>query len=367
MTTTPPSLNYLTPGQRRIYESIKNLDDAKTILNGDAATKQQYFAHASSFSTLSEKKAAIVKLTTDAVTLTKCLFDASIYENGLAGNTISTKVSTLCDTVNGVLKTLENVTDEGTLNTFTTNLDGCFPVDKNLDTAIEQMTSYGIFSGTYKKVIAMLRNYNPFSRIYKQKKTRVPLGEPDNKDVPTEPRTSILAQTKSDENDNKRDSKWIFGHLNSSLPVCCIDKLIYLVMDTSVIHTKLSKYVKQINQLNPVIGGGLLSYFTFISFYYLSNASSGLSNAQKLRLKVIKGKEGGFHIESVVYPERLNIQNELKRAAKSADDGTETSRVYNVYYTNGTQVTKVDKNTKNETVGSAFLANSAALNKINPK
>lgn len=362
-----PSLNYLTPAQRKIYESIKNLDDAKTILNGDAASKQQYFAHASSLSTLVEKKAAIVKLTTDAVTLTKCLFDAKVYENGLTGNTISTKVSDLCDTVNGVLKTLENVTDEGTLTTFTTNLDGCFPVAADLDTAIEQMTSYGIFSGTYKKVIAMLRNYNPFSRIYKQKKTRVPLGEPDNKGVPTEPRTSILAQTKSDENDNKRDSKWIFGHLNSSLPVCCIDKLIYLVMDTSVIHTKLSSYVKQINQLNSVIGGGLLSFFTFISFYYLNNASAGLSNAQKLRLKVIKGKEGGFHIEGVVYPERLNIQNELKRAAKSADDGLEESRVYNVYYTNGTKVAKVDKNTKNESVSSAFLANNAAQNKILPK
>lgn len=364
---TPPSLNYFTPGQRKIYESIKNLDDAKTILNGDAASKQQYFAHASSFSTLTEKKAGIVKLTTDAVVLTKCLFDASIYENGLTGNTISTKVTTLCDTVKGVLETLSDVTDENSLNTFTTNLDNCFPVDKNLDTAIEQMTSYGVFSGTYKKVIAMLRNYNPYSRIYKQKKTRVPLGEPESKGVPTEPRTSILAQTKSDENDNKRDSKWIFGHLNSSLPICCIDKLIYLVMDTSVIHSKLSSYVKQINQLNPVIGGGLLSYFTFISFFYLSNASSGLSNAQKLRLKVIKGKEGGFHIESVVYPERLNIQNELKRAAKSADNGDESSRVYNVYYTNGTQVSKVDKNAKNETASSAYLANSAAINKILPK
>ena len=188
------------------------------------------------------------------------------------------------------------------------------------------------------KVVGMMKNYNPYSRTSKAKTGKKGLGKMKASPVSSKPQFTTIAK---DITDKTKDVQWIYGHLNTSLPICCIDKLICIMNDTASIHTLLGKYVQSIDKLNNIVGGTALSYFSYISFYF--NYGTGtMEDSQKLRLKINKDPDGSWILGGVVYPERLNIKNEIKRSLKSSASGDDQNRAYDIYILANNQCNKIN-------------------------
>ena len=333
--------NFLTAGQRKIFKNLQKVDDSNKILLKKAIGEEGYFASAVSLDGLNSKKGKILTMLTDALTLTKCLMNDKLYDSTINTDTsdIRTKVTTLINSIQGVFNnSLGSELDASGVRTLAINLNNCFPVSSTPATAIDNMVTYGVFAGVYKKVVGMMKNYNPYSRTSKAKSGKKGLGEmkPGNKS--SRPHFTTIAK---DLSDKTKDIQWIYGHLNSSLPICCIDKLICIMNDTASIHSFLGKYVKAIDKLNNIVGGTALSYFSYISFYF-NYGVGGIDDSQKLRLKIFKEDDGSWLVDGVVYPERLNIKNEIKRSKKSSADGDGNNRAYDIYIIANNQCSKVD-------------------------
>lgn len=323
------SLNYLSSGQRKLFNNLIEVENCKTILKSSNIKGENYFASASSLAGVSNKGAIIEKFLTDALTLTKGLFDNQLYENEDGTADMRVAVQGVCDKVLAAINGFSGNTTEEKMQAFAKKLNNCFPIieGSRADSEIKKMVTYGIFAGTYKKVIAMMKNYNPYSRAKTvTKKKRAGLGEADdNIEDLVDPQLTVIAKTRIDKN---KDGKWIYSHLNTSLPVCCIDKIICILNDLREVHNLMSPYVGVIDKLNDVIGGGVLSYFSYIAFYH-NYKGNRLENSRRLRLKIDKGASG-WKIRSILYPERLNIDNEIKRASKSLADAS--TRAYDVFF-----------------------------------
>lgn len=332
--------NFLSAGQRKIFKNLQKIDAANTVLLKPEIGKQGYFASAVSLDGLNSKRAAILTMLTDALTLTKALMNDELYDANISSVTsnLRTKVSTLIDTVQGVLNSSlgSQLNAEGVKN-LAINLNNCFDVPPKPGNAIDSMVTYGVFAGVYKKVVGMMKNYNPYSRTEKAKTGKKGLGEMKETPISSKPFFTTIAK---DLTDKTKDVQWIYAHLNTSLPICCIDKLICIMNDTASIHTLLSSYVKSIDKLNNIVGGTPLSYFSYISFYFNYGIGT-LEDCQKLRLKIDKDEEGGWLLNGVVYPERLNIKNEIKRSIKSSASGDGNNRAYEVYIIAGGACSKI--------------------------
>lgn len=335
--------NFLTAGQRKIFKNLQKVDAANAILLKPEIGQEGYFASAVSLDGLNSKGSVILNMLTDALTLTKALMNDKLYDSTISSDTseLRTKVSALIDTIQGVLNgSLGKTLTAGTVKTFAINLNNCFPVSSSPTTAVENMVTYGVFAGVYKKVVGMMKNYNPYSRTSKAKSAKKGLGKMKTAPEHSKPQFTTIAK---DITDKTKDVQWIYGHLNTSLPICCIDKLICIMNDTASIHTLLGKYVQSIDKLNNIVGGTALSYFSYISFYF--NYGNGtIDDSQKLRLKINKDLDGSWILGGVVYPERLNIKNEIKRSLKSSASGDDQNRAYDIYIIANNQCKKVNDN-----------------------
>lgn len=338
--------NFLTTGQRKIFKNLQKVDDANAILLKPEIGNEGYFASAVSLDGLNSKRSVILSMLTDALNLTNALMNDKLYDSTINSDTsdIRTKVSSLINKIKEVLNTsLGEALDTGKVKDFAINLNNCFPVSSVPTTAIENMVTYGVFAGVYKKVVGMMKNYNPYSRTSKAKSGKKGLGKMKASPDSSKPQFTTIAK---DITDKTKDVQWIYGHLNTSLPICCIDKLICIMNDTASIHKLLGKYVQTIDKLNNIVGGTALSYFSYISFYF--NYGTGtMEDSQKLRLKINKDLDGSWILGGVVYPERLNIKNEIKRSLKSSASGDDQNRAYDIYILANGQCNKInDKLTK---------------------
>ena len=333
--------NFLTTGQRKIFKNLQKIDAANAILLKKEIGEEGYFASAVSLDGLNSKRTAILNMLTDALTLTKALMNDKLYDATINSDTsgIRTKVSTLIDKIQEVLNTsLGGTLDGEKVRNFAINLNNCFTVSSTPATAIENMVTYGVFAGVYKKVVGMMKNYNPYSRTSKAKSSKRGLGKMKSAPDHSKPHFTTIAK---DLSDKTRDIQWIYGHINTSLPICCIDKLICIMNDTASIHSLLGTYVAKIDKLNNVVGGTALSYFSYISFYFNYGVGT-IEDSQKLRLKIFKDEEGSWLVDGVVYPERLNIKNEIKRSKKSAASDDGQNRAYDIYILADGTCSKVD-------------------------
>lgn len=333
--------NFLTTGQRKIFKNLQKIDAANAILLKKEIGEEGYFASAVSLDGLNSKRTAILNMLTDALTLTKALMNDKLYDATINSDTsgIRTKVSTLIDKIQEVLNTsLGGTLDGEKVRNFAINLNNCFTVSSTPATAIENMVTYGVFAGVYKKVVGMMKNYNPYSRTSKAKSSKRGLGKMKSAPDHSKPHFTTIAK---DLSDKTRDIQWIYGHINTSLPICCIDKLICIMNDTASIHSLLGTYVAKIDKLNNVVGGTALSYFSYISFYFNYGVGT-IEDSQKLRLKIFKDEEGSWLVDGVVYPERLNIKNEIKRSKKSAASNDGQNRAYDIYILADGTCSKVD-------------------------
>lgn len=342
--------NFLTAGQRKIYKNLQKVDAANTILLKPEIGNEGYFASAVSLDGLNSKRSVILSMLTDALNLTNALMNDKLYDSTINSDTsdIRTKVSALITKIKEVLNSsLGEALDPEKVKTFAINLNNCFPVSSNAASAIENMVTYGVFAGVYKKVVGMMKNYNPYSRTSKAKTGKKGLGKMKAAPASSKPQFTTIAK---DISDKTKDVQWIYGHLNTSLPICCIDKLICIMNDTASIHTLLGKYVQSIDKLNNIVGGTALSYFSYISFYF--NYGTGtMEDSQKLRLKINKDGDGSWILGGVVYPERLNIKNEIKRSIKSSASGDDQNRAYDIYILVNNQCNKInDQLTKDSPV-----------------
>ena len=333
--------NFLTTGQRKIFKNLQKIEDANAILLKKEIGEEGYFASAVSLDGLNSKRTAILKMLTDALTLTKALMNDKLYDVTINSDTsdIRTKVSALINKIQEVLNTsLGQALDGEKVRSFAIKLNNCFTVSSTPATAIENMVTYGIFAGVYKKVVGMMKNYNPYSRTSKAKSNKKGLGKMKSAPEHSKPHFTTIAK---DLSDKTRDIQWIYGHINTSLPICCIDKLICIMNDTASIHSLLGSYVAKIDKLNNVVGGTALSYFSYISFYFNYGVGT-IEDSQKLRLKIFKDEEGSWLVDGVVYPERLNIKNEIKRSKKSAASNNGENRAYDIYILAGGTCSKVN-------------------------
>lgn len=346
------SLNFLSSGQRKLFKKLIEVEECKAILKSEALKNgENYFASASSLTGIVEKGATIEKFLTDALTLTRGLFNNELYESGDGTADMRGLVQGVCNNVLTAIKNLNQNSTEDKMKLFANNLNNCFPikVGSSASDEIKKMVTYGIFAGTYKKVIAMMKNYNPNSRTKTvTKKKRAGLGkvDTDTSDL-VDPQLTVIAKTRTDKS---KDSRWIYSHLNTSLPVCCIDKIICILNDLREVHNLMYPHVAVIDKLNDVIGGGVLSYFSYIAFYHNYNGNT-LELSRRLRLKIEKGAKG-WKIKSILYPERLNIDNEIKRASKSLTDGS--TRAYDVYFIIGGKVQKATSETGSTSANNYF-------------
>lgn len=333
--------NFLTTGQRKIFKNLQKIGEANAILLKPEIGQEGYFGSAVSLDGLNSKREVILNMLTDALTLTKALMNDKLYDATINSDTsdIRTKVSSLINSIqtvfNNSLKSDLNATN---VRNLAINLNNCFPVSSSPATAIDNMVTYGIFAGVYKKVVGMMKNYNPYSRTSKSKSGKKGLGKMKQAPSSSKPHFTTIAK---DLSDKTRDIQWIYGHINTSLPICCIDKLICIMNDTASIHSLLGSYVAKIDKLNNVVGGTALSYFSYISFYFNYGVGT-IEDSQKLRLKIFKDDEGSWLVDGVVYPERLNIKNEIKRSKKSSASGNGENRAYDIYILAGGQCSKVD-------------------------
>ena len=324
------SKNFLTAGQKRLFKILDNTASGHTILTSPQIQKDGYFASAGSLSGMNKKYTELKTFYDNALDLTALLFKDETYDEKIRSDvhnaiaSVNTLIGNVKSTIDGALT---GSLDEAGLKTFAKNLDDQFPIvlESAGSTAIDSMLKYGLFANAYKKVVAMLKNYNPYSRI-KKGTGRQELGKPvDPNNVKSEPYVeSVLAKTKEGKTSSPQ---WILNHINSSLPICCIDKLICITNDIKNIHTLLAGHVKVTDKINDVLGGSPLSFFSYISFFY-NEGGKALSESRKLRPKIVKTSEGWI-VKGVMYPERLNIENEIKRSAKSIT--TNDERAYEVY------------------------------------
>lgn len=333
--------NFLTTGQRKIFKNLQKIGEANTILLKPEIGQDGYFGSAVSLDGLNSKRNVILNMLTDALTLTKALMNDKLYDSTINSDTsdIRTKVSTLINSIQTVFNnSLKSDLNPTSVKNLAINLNNCFPVSSTPATAIDNMVTYGVFAGVYKKVVGMMKNYNPYSRTAKAKSNKKGLGKMKSAPEHSRPHFTTIAK---DLSDKTRDIQWIYGHLNTSLPICCIDKLICIMNDTASIHSLLGSYVAKIDKLNNVVGGTALSYFSYISFYFNYGVGT-IEDSQKLRLKIFKDDEGSWLVDGVVYPERLNIKNEIKRSKKSSASGNGENRAYDIYILANNQCSKVD-------------------------
>ena len=324
------SKNFLTAGQKRLFKILDNTASGHTILTSPQIQKDGYFASAGSLSGMNKKYTELKTFYDNALDLTALLFKDETYDEKIRSDvhnaiaSVNTLIGNVKSTIDGALT---GSLDEAGLKTFAKNLDDQFPIvlESAGSTAIDSMLKYGLFANAYKKVVAMLKNYNPYSRIKKEgERQRLGNPVPDN-NVKSEPYVeSVLAKTKESKTSSPQ---WILNHINTSLPICCIDKLICITNDIKNIHTLLAGHVKVTDKINDVLGGSPLSFFSYISFFY-NEGGKALSESRKLRPKIVKTSEGWI-VKGVMYPERLNIENEIKRSAKSIT--TNDERAYEVY------------------------------------
>lgn len=332
------STNFLTASQRRLFKKLDGFEDGRAILTSKEIKGSEYFVSAGSLTGLNSKAAKLKKLLDDALELTKLLMNDKLYNEKNKEETADLRksVSDLIDDVKTHIDSgLDGKLTSSTLRTFAFNLNSKFALKENetADEGIKKMVTYGVFANVYKKIIGLLKNYNPESRT-KPDSTRQGLGEMAT-DNPSEPYVeSVLSKTIKDKGS---DHQWILNHINTSLPICCIDKLICITNDSSKIHTLIGEYVKKTDKLNDVVGGTPLSFFSYISFYYATTGT--IDSAKKLRPKIAKSKTGWL-VRGVLYPERLNLQNEIRRSKKSIT--TDENRAYEVYLIKGGLVKKVD-------------------------
>lgn len=346
--TTYQNSNFLSTGQRKIFKNLQKIEDANAILLKKEIGEEGYFASAVSLDGLNSKRTTILNMLTDALTLTKALMNDKLYDATISADTstIRTKVSTLINSIQTVFNSsLKSDLTATNVKNLAINLNNCFPVSSTPATAIENMVTYGVFAGVYKKVVGMMKNYNPYSRTSKAKSGKRGLGKMKSAPVHSKPHFTTIAK---DLTDKTRDIQWIYGHINTSLPICCIDKLICIMNDTASIHSLLGEYVQSIDKLNNVVGGTPLSYFSYISFYFNYGVGT-IEDSQKLRLKIFKDDEGSWLVDGVVYPERLNIKNEIKRSKKSSASGNGENRAYDIYILAGGACSKVDDELKKDT------------------
>lgn len=325
------SKNFLTAGQKRLFKKLDDIEEGHKILTSVPIQKDGYFASAGSLAGMNKRYAELKIFYDDALSLTYLLFKDETYdEKNLL--TVKDTIAGVRALITGVKNTIDSALtgklNEAGLKEFAASLDAQFPVTKNSTgiTAIANMLKYGLFANAYKKVVAMLKNYNPYSRL-KKGTGRQGLGNvaPDNS-VPSAPYVeSVLAKTIKDKGSSPQ---WILNHINTSLPICCIDKVICLTNDIKYIHSLLAPHVKVTDKINDVLGGSPLSFFNYISFFF-NDGTKNLSSARKLRPKIAKTAEGWI-VKGVMYPERLNVENELKRSEKSITTGED--RAYQVYF-----------------------------------
>lgn len=328
MSSTYASRNYLTSGQKKLFKKLDSLADGRKILTSDPIKNSGYFVSAGSLSGLNSKRVALKTLLDDALDLTKLLFSDSLYDpkNNKETARIRKAVSDLIEGVKNTIDgALSNDLDEATLATFAKNLNNRFIITEGgfAENAVKDMVTYGVFAGVYKKVIAMMKNYNPFSRTSKGNNGKQGLGKMGSLTA-SRPEETVIAKTIEDKSTT---SQWILNHINTSLPICCIDKLICITNDISNIHKLLGSYVAEADKLNDVVGGTPLSYFSYISFYY-SEGTGTLNDARKLRPKIYKETEG-WVVKGLLYPERLNLDNEVRRSRKSITQ--DENRAYDVF------------------------------------
>ena len=324
------SKNFLTVGQKRLFKILDDIPEGHIILTSPQIQKDGYFVSAGSLSGLNKKHTELKTFYDNALDLTALLFEDKTYDEKIrtevhdAISSVKTLITKVKTTIDGALT---GSLDEAGLKAFAKTLDNEFPIilQSQGSDAIDSMLKYGLFANAYKKVVAMLKNYNPYSRI-KKGTGRQELGKPvDPNNVKSEPYVeSVLAKTKEGKTSSPQ---WILNHINSSLPICCIDKLICITNDIKNIHKLLADHVKVTDKINNVLGGSPLSFFSYISFFY-NDGNKSLSESRKLRPKIVKTNEGWI-VKGVMYPERLNIENEIKRSSKSITSDSE--RAYEVY------------------------------------
>ena len=358
--------NFLTAGQRKIFKNLQKIEDANTILLKPEIGQEGYFGSAVSLDGLNSKRGVILTMLTDALNLTKALMNNKLYDATINSDTsgLRTKVSNLIDKIQGVLNTsLGQALDASKVKDFAISLNACFPVSTTPATAIDNMVTYGVFAGVYKKVVGMMKNYNPYSRTSKAKSGKKGLGKMKSAPDSSVPQFTTIAK---DITDKTKDVQWIYGHLNTSLPICCIDKLICIMNDTASIHSLLGKYVQSIDKLNNVVGGTALSYFSYISFYFNYGVGT-MEDSQKLRLKINKDMDGSWILNGVVYPERLNIKNEIKRSLKSSASGDDQNRAYDIYIIANNKCGKINDQLTRESPVTGAMGYYTDVNKLYPE
>lgn len=348
MTSTYASQNYLSSGQKKLFKKLDSIADGRKILTSDPIKNSGYFVSAGSLSGLNNKRTALKTLLDDALDLTKLLFSDSLYDtkNNKETTRIRKAVSNLIEGVKNTIDgALNNDLDEVSLATFAKNLNNHFIITNGGmgENAVSDMVTYGVFAGVYKKVIAMMKNYNPFSRTSKGKNGKQGLGKMGTLTA-SKPEESVIAKTIEDKTSS---SQWILNHINTSLPICCIDKLICITNDISNIHKLLGSYVAETDKLNDVVGGTPLSYFSYISFYY-SEGNGTLNDARKLRPKIYKETDG-WVVKGLLYPERLNLDNEIRRSKKSITQ--DQNRAYDVFIIVDGKVTNAKNLTGSSNIG----------------
>lgn len=352
------SKNYLTASQKRLFKKLDNFKEGHTILTSVEIQKKDYFVSAGSLSGLNDKTSKLVKLLSDALDLTKLLMNETLYSDKENTKELRESVANVAEDVKTQISTgLTGSLNSSGLRTFAFNLNSKFALteNQNAGVGIKKMLIYGIFANVYKKIIGMLKNYNPFSRST-EGKGKQGLGVMADSAPEEAYVDSVLSKTIEDKGS---DHQWILNHINTSLPICCIDKLICITNDISKIHTLIGTYVSQTDKLTEVIGGSALSFFGYISFYY-SDGNGNLDSARKLRPRIQK-TTNGWIVKGVRYPERLNLQNEIRRSKKSLT--TSENRAYEVYLIVGG---KIKKAADTATTISGNMGYSTAFTKEKP-
>ena len=315
------STNYLSSGQKRLYKRLVNKG---TIL--EAANDPDLFVSYSSWEQMKKEG----KLNKSLQYFNKLVEElVKEVETTTDKNPVYSIVLDMCSSINLLVNGTECALLKNSSKEFVESLDSIFNivVKKSGQNILSgnKIGACGVYNNLYRKVVAMMKNLNPFSRKTKSRSRKALTNHQAGQGSEL---TTVRAKNYSK---SERTTEWIEEHLDYSLLLCCIDKVCYIIRESDV-TAKVNDFMKglaiHLDQFIPVCGGSVLSFLSSLRFYKGQVGGSDADGSHKVKLVLRRGDEGNFYFDCIIEVTELNTYNEKYRANSSTTDGKIPYQVY---------------------------------------
>ena len=278
------STNYLSSGQKRLY---KRLVEKGTIL--EAANYADLFVSYSSWQQMQKEG----KLNKSLQYFNKLVEElVKEVETTTEKNPVYSIVLDMCNSINLLLNGTECSLLRNTSKVFVESLDGIFDivVNKTGQNVLSgnKIGACGVYNNLYRKVVAMMKNLNPFSRKTKSRSRKALTNYQAGQG------SELKTVRAKDYSKSERSTEWIEDHLDYSLLLCCIDKVCYIIREADV-TAKVNDFMKglaiHLDQFIPVCGGSVLSFLSSLRFYKGQINGKDADGSHKVKLVLRRGEE----------------------------------------------------------------------------